>query len=175
MAQIVGTLRNNLVGTSATNSPTGADDIFVLSGNDRINGRSGDDRLFGGPGDDQLLGSLGDDLLFGQDGDDLLFGGAGADRLRVVGEDNTLGGGSDHDLLTSAGNRNWLLAGDGKDELATTANVQAGERGDANASNDLAGRDGRDRLTAEATADIDITAFGRASTSNLLHGGSDHA
>jgi hypothetical protein len=52
---------------------------------------------------------------------------------------------------------------------------QAGERGEANASNNFAGRDGRDRLTAEATADIDINAFGRASASHLLHGGSDHA
>jgi hypothetical protein len=65
--------------------------------------------------------------------------------------------------------------GEGDNRLTATANAQAGERDDATASNDLAGRDGRDRLTAEATADIDITAFGRASTSNLLHRGSDHA
>jgi Ca2+-binding RTX toxin-like protein len=75
MAQIIGTLRDNLVGTSVTNSSTDSDDIFVLSGNDRINGRSGGDRLFGGLGDDQLLGSLGDDEL---------LGGAGAEPLDGV-------------------------------------------------------------------------------------------
>jgi hypothetical protein len=47
--------------------------------------------------------------------------------LRAGGEDNTLDGGSDDDLLTSAGNLN-----------------------------NLGGRDGCDRLTAEATADIAV-------------------
>jgi hypothetical protein len=40
MAPIIGTSRDdNLVGTSITNRPSCADDIFGLSGNDRIDGR----------------------------------------------------------------------------------------------------------------------------------------
>jgi hypothetical protein len=40
MAPIIGISRDdNLVGTSVTSRPSCADDIFVLAGNDRIDGR----------------------------------------------------------------------------------------------------------------------------------------
>ncbi len=152
MAQIIGTPRNdNLVGTSVTNSPTGADDIFGLAGADRIDGRSGNDRLFGGPGNDQLRGNVGDDLLFGEDDDDLLRGGPGDDQLfggngRDVllgddGDDLLAGDCSDDDLLGGSGD-DLLEGGDGDDNLF-------GDAGD----DVLDGGPGNNRLSGDADAD----------------------
>jgi hypothetical protein len=59
----------------------------------------------------------------------------------------------------------WTAEGD--DSLTATANAQAGERGQRNASHNLVGGDGHNRLTADA--------FGRASAPNQLHGGSENA
>ena len=152
MAQTIGTPRDDdLVGTSGSNSATGADDIFGLAGDDQIDGQSGDDRLFGGPGEDQLLGAVGDDLLFGENDDDLLRGGPGADQLSggdgrdlLLGDDGDdllAGDAGDDDLLGGAG-ADRLEGGDGSDRLF-------GDAGDDR----LNGGPGLDRLAGDDGAD----------------------
>jgi hypothetical protein len=61
---------------SKANSP-----IFLLDGDDILNGGQGKDLVYGNKGNDQLLGLGGHDELYGGEGDDGLYGGTGEDIL----------------------------------------------------------------------------------------------
>jgi Ca2+-binding RTX toxin-like protein len=160
-------------------------------GSDTLFGGPGDDHLRGGISDDLLFGrGSGDDFLDDTSDGNAFFGRAGEDRCGAVSEDNTLDGSSDNDLLTSAlafargcspvtartswPRQSWVPRLWPEFPTAWTAKARTAlpprpMRAQASVAkrmppNTLPGGYGRDRLTAEATADID--AFRRTSTSN---------
>lgn len=53
--------------------------LFILSGDDTLNGSNYSDYLAGGDGNDLIFGNTGDDTLIGNAGNDVLNGGAGSD------------------------------------------------------------------------------------------------
>ncbi len=72
----------NPVPPDRVNQPTaGADILFGIDGNDKIEGGAGDDYIRGGAGEDRLFGDAGKDALIGGNGNDLLNGGIGDDIL----------------------------------------------------------------------------------------------
>ncbi len=64
--------------------------LWLMSGNDTINGSSGSDDLQGGAGDDVLKGGKGDDFFVGGAGKDTYDGGEGFDTLSFQEYDPTM-------------------------------------------------------------------------------------
>lgn len=74
--------------------------LFLLRGNDRLDGLGGNDTLSGANGADTLLGGGGRDALSGGRGNDRLQGGAGNDRMSGDDGADRLDGGGGRDVLT---------------------------------------------------------------------------
>lgn len=74
--------------------------LFLLRGNDRLDGLGGNDTLSGANGSDTLLGGAGRDVLSGGRGGDRLQGGAGNDALSGDDGADRLEGGVGRDVLT---------------------------------------------------------------------------
>ena len=112
-------------------------------GNNRI-----DARTFGGRV--SLMGGEGDDLLIGTDSDDWMDGGQGNDRLD---------GGIGDDWLSGRGGRDTMLGGNGRDRLFGGADndIAMGGNGDdviygqGGRHDTVAGGDGMDLITADAS------------------------
>ena len=88
-----------------TNFPSG---IWMLGGNDTVDGSLANELVFGNDGEDSLGG---------EDGDDSLFGGRGKDFLRGDGGNNYINGGQDADWIIDDGEDDILLGGRGNDIL----------------------------------------------------------
>lgn len=128
-------------------------------GNDRLFGGDGDDMLFGDGGSDQLFGDRvdpqsgdppgqvpGEDLLVGGDGADELFGDQRDDQLLGGTGEDTLNGGEGNDLLNGQGDADLLNGDNGDDTLQLDFTT-----GSDNATDELHGGDGRDRLAIAGT------------------------
>lgn len=106
-----------------TNFPSG---IWMLGGNDTVDGSFANELVFGNDGEDSLEGEDGDDSLFGGRGKDFLLGSGGnnylnggqdADWLIGGGEDDILLGGRGNDILYSGNGNDTLIGGLGRDFL----------------------------------------------------------
>lgn len=89
----------------ATNFPVG---VWMLAGNDTVNGSTANDLVYGNEGEDIINGGSGNESLFGGKGKDLLTGEEGNDSLS---------GGQDADVLVGSAGNDILLGGRGKDLL----------------------------------------------------------
>ncbi len=85
-------------------------------GNDLIRGGDGDDTLFGGQGDDTLFGQGGNDLIFGEKGNDVLFGNQGNDTIFGGPGNDEISGGKGNDVLYG-GQGNDTISGDSGNNL----------------------------------------------------------
>jgi hypothetical protein len=131
-----------ITGTSKADSLTGkseADLILGLAGNDTLSGAGGADTLFGGFGNDKagsgadrLNGGGGNDRLDGEDGNDTLNGDNGNDVIVAGGGNDQIDGGSGNDRVLAAGTL---------DQYAFSLSSGA-----LRMTDEIAGRDGRDRL-----------------------------
>ncbi len=100
------------VGTSGNDTiTTGGIDarVFVLEGDDNVNGGIGADIIYGGKGNDQLAGGASNDVIYGGLGNDYLAGNGGAD---------TLYGGPGDDVLYPMAQGGILFGGVGADIFA---------------------------------------------------------
>ena len=130
----------NITGTSKADSRTSnADRIRGLAGNDTLSGAGGADTLFGGFGNDKtgsgadrLNGGGGNDRLDGEDGNDTLNGDNGNDVIVAGRGNDAIDGGSGNDRVLAAGTL---------DQYAF--NLSSGA---LRMTDEIAGRDGRDRL-----------------------------
>jgi hypothetical protein len=132
----------NITGTSKADSLTGtsnADRIRGLAGNDTLSGAGGADTLFGGFGNDKtgsgadrLNGGGGNDRLDGEDGNDTLNGDNGNDVIVAGRGNDAIDGGSGNDRVLAEGTL---------DQYAF--NLSSGA---LRMTDEIAGRDGRDRL-----------------------------
>ncbi|NES95295.1 MAG: calcium-binding protein [Desertifilum sp. SIO1I2] len=104
----------------------GSNDAEVILGNrgdDFIAGGGGGDRLLGGKDNDILRGEDGDDLLRGDIGNDVLYGGAGKDTLRGGRDNDSLLGGDGNDLLIGDLGVDTLHGEAGSDTLVLRADL----------------------------------------------------
>ena len=101
--------------------------IFLLGGDDTLNGAITNDLIFGNEGEDiirgnfgndSLLGGKGKDLIGAGDGNDSINGGQDADLLLAEGGNDILLGGKGNDLLASGNGNDTLVGGLGRDLLA---------------------------------------------------------
>jgi Ca2+-binding RTX toxin-like protein len=104
-------------------------EVWMLGGNDTIDGSFDSDLVYGNEGEDILRGGLaGNDSLFGGKGKDVLFsalnsgkgylsGGEDSDALYGFGGNDTLIGGKGNDMIISGNGNNTLTGGLGKDYL----------------------------------------------------------
>ena len=132
----------NLTGTPGADKITGksqADIILGLAGNDTLNGAGSDDRLFGGFGNDKsgsgadrLEGAGGNDFLDGEDGNDNLNGDTGSDTIVAGRGNDEIDGGSGNDRVMAAGTL------DQYDFRFSSGTLRM--------TDEVAGRDGRDRI-----------------------------
>ncbi|MDN0015033.1 calcium-binding protein [Acinetobacter sp. VNH17] len=111
---------------SKANSP-----IFLLDGDDILNGGQGKDLVYGNKGNDQLLGlgghdelygGEGDDGLYGGTGEDILYGDSGNDRLEGGADIDQLYGGAGNDILIGGADGDYLYGGIGNDTYIFAAN-----------------------------------------------------
>ena len=111
---------------SKANSP-----IFLLDGDDILNGGQGKDLVYGNKGNDQLLGlgghdelygGEGDDGLYGGTGEDILYGDSGNDRLEGGADSDQLYGGAGNDILIGGADGDYLYGGIGNDTYIFAAN-----------------------------------------------------
>jgi hypothetical protein len=118
--------------------------VFMLGGNDTVQGSSdgelirgnqdndllsgggGNDTLLGGQGIDQLQGEEGNDLIFGENaqdtlsggaGDDSILGGSGLDEINGDSGNDTLFGGAEDDSLQGGEGNDIILGENGGDRL----------------------------------------------------------
>jgi Ca2+-binding RTX toxin-like protein len=108
-----------------TNFPSG---VWMLGGDDTVDGSTasdlvygndGEDSLVGYAGNDSLLGGRGKDDLWGEDGNDSLVGGQDADWLRGRAGDDILLGGRGNDILYSGNGNDTLIGGLGRDYFSS--------------------------------------------------------
>jgi Ca2+-binding RTX toxin-like protein len=115
----------NLSIADAANFPLG---VWMLAGNDTVNGSTANDLVYGNEGEDvirdyvggndSLLGGKGKDLLGGGEGNDSLSGGQDADLLIGSAGNDILLGGRGNDVLFSGSGNDTLVGGLGRDLLA---------------------------------------------------------
>ncbi|MGL4634874.1 MAG: calcium-binding protein [Beijerinckiaceae bacterium] len=80
------TINGNFIGTKFDDYIIGSDSsnsIYLMTGNDTVDGNQGDDSIFGHDGNDQISGGVGNDMLDGGAGADILAGGLGNDTYFV--------------------------------------------------------------------------------------------
>ena len=80
----------------------GANTIYALAGDDKVQGGDQSDVLDGGVGNDTLSGGYGHDTLYGGDGGDALYGEDGDDVLQGGAGNDTLDGGAGKDTFVFA-------------------------------------------------------------------------
>lgn len=109
---------------SLSNSSEG---VFVLGGDDTVDGSTNNDLIFGNDGEDiirgnfgndSLLGGKGKDAIAGDGGNDSINGGQDGDVLFGYGGNDVLLGGKGNDFLVSGSGNDTLVGGLGRDLLA---------------------------------------------------------
>jgi serralysin len=103
-----------LIPGQITNFPGG---VWLLDGNDTVQGSSNAERIFGNDGKDSILGGVGDDSLYGGKGDDDILGEVGNDFLTGDRNSDFIDGGAGNDLLRGGQGIDLLVGGDGNDTL----------------------------------------------------------
>jgi Ca2+-binding RTX toxin-like protein len=107
--------------------------VWMLAGNDTVDGSIGDDLVYGNEGedeiedywgDDSLLGGKGKDYLDGGEDNDYLSGGQDADYLIGSTGNDILFGGRGNDFLVSGNGNDTLVGGLGRDFLAGLDDVE---------------------------------------------------
>ncbi|MEG4803614.1 calcium-binding protein [Microcoleus sp. ARI1-B5] len=98
----------------ATNFPVG---VWMLAGNDTVNGSTANDLVYGNEGEDLLRDNLGNDFLLGGKGKDFLAGGEGNDSLSGGQDADVLSGSAGNDILFGGRGNDVLFSGDGNDTL----------------------------------------------------------
>lgn len=98
----------------ATNFPVG---VWMLAGNDTVNGSTANDLVYGNEGEEVISGGLGNDSLLGGKGKDLLNGGEGNDSLSGGQDADALIGSAGNDILLGGRGNDWLFSGSGNDTL----------------------------------------------------------
>ncbi len=98
-----------------TNFPLG---VWMLAGNDTVNGSTANDLVYGNEGEDVIRDNFGgNDSLLGGKGKDFLFGGEGNDFLSGGQDADFLLGGAGNDILLGGRGNDWLVSGNGNDTL----------------------------------------------------------
>ncbi len=108
--------------------------VWMLDGNDTVNGSSDSELIFGNNDGDSLLGADGNDTLSGGKGDDDLLGGGGNDILTGGKNRDFLEGGLGNDVLYGGEGVDLLVGGEGNDTLIGDKDVDIYKGG---AGNDL--------------------------------------
>ncbi|PID66803.1 MAG: hypothetical protein CR975_01120, partial [Gammaproteobacteria bacterium] len=98
-----------------------ADNLYLDTANNTIDGLGGDDIIFAGDGNDNIDGGQGNDSLFGDNGNDTLNGGVGDDKLNGGNGNDSLNGGADNDTLDGNTGADKLDGGAGNDNLSGAA------------------------------------------------------
>ncbi len=100
--------------------------VWMLAGNDTVNGSTANDLVYGNEGEDIISGDLGNDslsggkskdFLIGEEGNDSLSGDQDADFLIGSAGNDILFGGKGNDLLISGSGNDTLVGGLGQDIL----------------------------------------------------------
>lgn len=142
VAGIVTTTPGVVVGTAASDSPTGTsanDTIFGLAGNDTVLAADGNDVVYGNLDVDSLMGGDGNDTIYGGQnagpagadgvqrqgidsidggaGDDVIYGNHGGDLLSGGAGHDTIYGGQDNDSMFGGSGNDLLVGGLGADTL----------------------------------------------------------
>lgn len=91
--------------------------LWMLDGNDTVQGSSDGELLFGNSGNDRLLGGGGNDKISGGRGDDDLGGESGNDTLLGDRNRDFLDGGNGDDFLRGGEGVDLLVGGEGNDTL----------------------------------------------------------
>ena len=99
---------------SAGNSSGG---VFLLGGDDTIDGSTNNDLIFGNEGEDIIRGNFGNDSLFGGKGKDVIIGGEGNDSINGGQDGDVLTGDSGNDVLLGGKGNDVLISGNGNDTL----------------------------------------------------------
>lgn len=99
---------------NATNFPLG---VWMLGGDDTVNGSAANDLVYGNEGEDFLSGDVGNDSLFGGKGKDYLSGDFGNDYLSGGQDADFLYGLAGNDILLGGRGNDFLISGNGDDTL----------------------------------------------------------
>ena len=99
---------------SAGNSSGG---VFLLGGDDTIDGSTNNDLIFGNEGEDIIRGNFGNDSLFGGKGKDGILGGEGNDSINGGQDGDVIFGDGGNDVLVGGKGNDFLLSGNGNDTL----------------------------------------------------------
>jgi Ca2+-binding RTX toxin-like protein len=124
---LIGDNTSEVVTLSIANTANFPLGVWMLAGNDTVNGSTANDLVYGNEGEDllgdnfggndSLLGGKGKDLLGGGEGNDSLSGGQDADVLIGGAGNDILLGGRGNDLLFSGSGNDTLVGGLGRDLL----------------------------------------------------------
>ena len=98
----------------AANFPLG---VWMLAGDDVVDGSTANDLIYGNEGEDIISGGLGNDSLFGGRGKDFLTGEEGNDSLSGGQDADFMIGGSGNDILLGGRGNDLLISGSGNDTL----------------------------------------------------------
>ena len=98
----------------AANFPLG---VWMLAGDDVVDGSTANDLVYGNEGEDIISGGLGNDSLFGGKGKDFLTGEEGNDSLSGGQDADLLIGGAGNDILLGGRGNDLLSSGSGNDTL----------------------------------------------------------
>ena len=98
----------------AANFPLG---VWMLAGDDVVDGSTANDLVYGNEGEDIISGGLGNDSLFGGRGKDFLTGEEGNDSLSGGQDADFLIGGAGNDILLGGRGNDLLISGSGNDTL----------------------------------------------------------
>jgi Ca2+-binding RTX toxin-like protein len=121
-----------------TNFPLG---VWMLAGNDTIDGSTANDLVYGNEGEDVIRDNFG--------GNDSLLGGKGKDILGGGEENDSLSGGQDPDFMIGSTGNDILFGGRGNDLLLS-----------GNGNDTLVGGLGRDLLAALNDLDMSVKIGG---------------
>ena len=98
----------------AANFPLG---VWMLAGDDVVDGSTANDLVYGNEGEDIISGGLGNDSLFGGRGKDFLTGEEGNDSLSGGQDADFIMGGAGNDILLGGRGNDLLISGSGNDTL----------------------------------------------------------
>ena len=98
----------------AANFPLG---VWMLAGDDVVDGSTANDLVYGNEGEDIISGGLGNDSLFGGRGKDFLTGEEGNDSLSGGQDADFIMGGAGNDILLGGRGNDLLVSGSGNDTL----------------------------------------------------------
>jgi Ca2+-binding RTX toxin-like protein len=91
--------------------------VWMLGGDDTVNGSAANNLVYGNEGEDALYGNLGNDSLFGGRGKDVLLGDTENDYLSGGQDADIIAGGEGNDILLGGKGNDILFSGNGDDTL----------------------------------------------------------